>query len=81
MERRREEGCAFLPNAVPPVMSITTTGSLPTTHDSQGSDMGLFGGLMGWDAADDRLPGSMQTLEATGVRMPANRRAPTDWMP
>ena len=37
-------------------------GSLPTTHESQGSDMGLFGGLMGWDAADERLPGSSQTL-------------------
>jgi len=31
-------------------------GSLPTTHDTQGSDMGLFGGLMGWEADDDRLP-------------------------
>ncbi|GAB5353046.1 hypothetical protein AAMO2058_000004800 [Amorphochlora amoebiformis] len=30
-------------------------GSLVTTHDGQGSDMGLFGGLMGWDADDDRL--------------------------
>jgi L-serine dehydratase len=31
--------------------------------------MGLFGGLMGWDAADARLPGSMQTLLETGVRI------------
>ncbi len=44
-------------------------GSLPTTHDSQGSDMGLFGGLMGWDAADERLPGSMETLLGTGVQI------------
>jgi L-serine dehydratase len=42
-------------------------GSLPTTHDTQGSDMGLFGGLMGWDAADERLPGSMQTLRESGT--------------
>ncbi len=42
-------------------------GSLPTTHDSQGSDMGLFGGLMGWGAADERLPGSPQALRDTGV--------------
>jgi L-serine dehydratase len=42
-------------------------GSLPTTHESQGSDMGLFGGLLGWDAADERLPGSPQTLRDTGV--------------
>ena len=44
-------------------------GSLPTTHDTQGSDMGLFGGLMGWNADDERLPGSMQTLADTGVRI------------
>ncbi len=30
-------------------------GSLATTHESQGSDMGLFGGLLGWDATDERL--------------------------
>jgi L-serine dehydratase len=42
-------------------------GSLPTTHESQGSDMGLFGGLLGWDAADERLPGSPQTLRDMGV--------------
>ncbi|MGN6555252.1 MAG: L-serine ammonia-lyase, iron-sulfur-dependent, subunit alpha [Verrucomicrobiota bacterium] len=42
-------------------------GSLPTTHESQGSDMGLFGGLLGWDAADERLPGSPQTLKDSGV--------------
>ena len=35
-------------------------GSLPMTHQSQGSDMGLFGGLLGWDADDDRLPDSAQ---------------------
>lgn len=42
-------------------------GSLPTTHESQGSDMGLFGGLLGWDAADERLPDSAQALAAAGV--------------
>jgi L-serine dehydratase len=44
-------------------------GSLPTTHDSQGSDMGLFGGLMGWDAADERLPGSPKVLRDLGVQI------------
>jgi L-serine dehydratase len=44
-------------------------GSLPTTHDSQGSDMGLFGGLMGWEAADERLPGSPQALRELGVQI------------
>ncbi|MBX2817734.1 MAG: L-serine ammonia-lyase, iron-sulfur-dependent, subunit alpha [Saprospiraceae bacterium] len=33
-----------------------TQGSLATTHESQGSDMGLYGGLLGWTADDERLP-------------------------
>lgn len=44
-------------------------GSLPTTHETQGSDMGLFGGLLGWDAADERLPRSPRTLREMGVRI------------
>lgn len=44
-------------------------GALPTTHDSQGSDMGLFGGLLGWDAADERLPGSPDALRRSGVQI------------
>lgn len=51
------------------LVEFDRAGSLPTTHDTQGSDMGLFGGLLGWEAADDRLPGSMAALEATGVRI------------
>ena len=31
--------------------------------------MGLFGGLLGWDAADKRLPGSPQALRVRGVRI------------
>ena len=37
------------------LVEFDRNGSLPTTHETQGSDMGLFGGLMGWDAADERL--------------------------
>ncbi len=44
-------------------------GSLPTTHTSQGSDMGLFGGLLGWDAADERLPDSPRAIREAGVRV------------
>lgn len=44
-------------------------GSLPTTHESQGSDMGLFGGLMGWDASDDRLPEAARYLREAGIRV------------
>ncbi len=44
-------------------------GSLPLTHESQGSDMGLFGGLLGWEADDERLPDSAQALEDAGVKL------------
>jgi L-serine dehydratase len=42
-------------------------GALATTHVSQGSDMGLFGGLMGWDAIDDRLPNSASAISGKGI--------------
>jgi len=43
------------------------SGSLATTHATQGSDMGLFGGLLGWDATDPRLVDSARELKAAGV--------------
>lgn len=42
-------------------------GSLVTTHESQGSDMGLFGGLLGWDTDDDRLPEFRAEVEKRGL--------------
>ena len=51
------------------LVEFDRNGSLPNTHDTQGSDMGLFGGLMGWDADDERLPGSPQALADSGVRI------------
>jgi L-serine dehydratase len=51
------------------LVEFDRNGSLPTTHESQGSDMGLFGGLLGWDAADERLPGSPQALRDAGVNI------------
>lgn len=42
-------------------------GSLATTHSSQGSDMGLFGGLLGWDATDERLPDSHNEIKEAGI--------------
>jgi L-serine dehydratase len=44
-------------------------GSLPTTHESQGSDMGFFGGLMGWEADDERLPESARIIREMGVEV------------
>ncbi len=49
------------------LVEFDTGGSLPATHQSQGSDMGLFGGLLGWDADDDRLPDSARWLEEAAI--------------
>ncbi len=49
------------------LVQFDTGGSLPATHQSQGSDMGLFGGLLGWNADDDRLPNSATWLEEAGI--------------
>jgi L-serine dehydratase len=43
------------------------TGSLATTHKSQGSDMGLFGGILGWDMTDVRLPDSADLIREQGI--------------
>ena len=49
------------------LLEMDREGSLPTTHDTQGSDMGFCGGLMGWDATDPRLPDSLRILQESGV--------------
>jgi L-serine dehydratase len=49
------------------LVEFDRAGSLPTTHDSQGSDMGLFGGLLGWEADDGRLPESAAALAEAGI--------------
>lgn len=51
------------------LVEFDQAGSLPTTHDSQGSDMGLFGGLLGWEADDERLPNSAQALAEAGIKL------------
>ena len=42
-------------------------GALATTHASQGSDMGLFGGLLGWDVRDERIVDSARAIAASGI--------------
>ncbi len=44
-------------------------GSLATTHKAQGSDMGLFGGFLGWEAYDERLPHAEEYLDAAGIEV------------
>ncbi len=56
-----------LPETV--LVEFDRAGSLPTTHTSQGSDMGLFGGLLGWEASDARLTDAATALEHAGCRV------------
>ncbi len=49
------------------LVEFDNAGSLPATHTSQGSDMGLFGGLLGWEADDPRLPNSSDALNGAGI--------------
>jgi len=51
------------------LVTFDSHGALATTHDSQGSDMGLFGGLLGWEAADERLAKSAQAIQEAGIRV------------
>ncbi|MFD2202647.1 L-serine ammonia-lyase, iron-sulfur-dependent, subunit alpha [Shivajiella indica] len=44
-------------------------GSLATTHKDQGSDMGLFGGFLGWEAYDERLVNSEMHIGAAGIKV------------
>ncbi len=44
-------------------------GSLATTHESQGSDMGLCGGFLGWEAYDERLVNYAEAIEEAGIKI------------
>ena len=57
--------CGGTPSVVE--LDYDTMGSLATTHASQGTDIGLYGGLMGWMPDDPRLPTSPSALRAAGT--------------
>jgi L-serine dehydratase len=44
------------------------SGSLVTTHVSQGTDMGLYGGFLGWEADDPLLPDYQSHVAAAGLK-------------
>ncbi len=44
-------------------------GSLATTHEAQGSDMGLFGGFLGWEAHDERLEDAGEHIATAGMEI------------
>jgi L-serine dehydratase len=50
------------------LIEFDPNGSLATTHKGQGSDMGLFGGFLGWEAYDERLPDYLQAIDAAGIK-------------
>jgi L-serine dehydratase len=54
------------------LIEFDPNGSLATTHKSQGSDMGLFGGFLGWEAHDERLPDSEKHLATAGINIRIN---------
>ena len=49
------------------IVEYDPNGSLVTTHESQGSDLGLFGGLMGWETDDARLPDFREEIGKHGI--------------
>jgi L-serine dehydratase len=51
------------------LMEFDAKGSLAFTHASQGSDMGIFAGLLGWDAHDERMLDAPAALEKAGIRV------------
>ncbi|HRI80231.1 MAG TPA: L-serine ammonia-lyase, iron-sulfur-dependent, subunit alpha [Cyclobacteriaceae bacterium] len=50
------------------LVEFDPNGSLATTHKGQGSDMGLFGGFLGWTADDERLPNYLHGIEDSGIQ-------------
>lgn len=42
-------------------------GSLATTHKGQGSDMGLFGGFLGWEPHEEKLPDYLNAISEAEI--------------
>jgi L-serine dehydratase len=51
------------------VVDYDPSGSLVTTHATQGSDLGLAGGLLGWEADDRRLENYRKELIKAGIEL------------
>ena len=51
------------------LIEFDPSGSLADTHTGQGSDMGLFGGFLGWEADDERLPNSATHIAEAGINI------------
>ncbi len=55
------------------VFEFDPNGSLATTHTDQGSDMGLFGGLLGYDIRDKRLVDAEETIQKGNIDVEMSR--------
>jgi len=44
-------------------------GSLATTHKSQGSDLGLCAGFLGWELTDERLPCAEEVIKQQNIQV------------
>jgi L-serine dehydratase len=51
------------------LIQYDAAGSIARTHESQGSDMGLFAGFLGWEASDKRLAESRRALVDLGIKV------------
>ena len=54
------------------VIDYDPNGSLVTTHESQGSDMGLYSGLLGWNPDDEKMKDFMQGIKEAGINIKVN---------
>ena len=54
------------------VIDYDPNGSLVTTHESQGTDMGLYGGLLGWQADDERMMKYRELIKDAGINIKVN---------
>lgn len=54
------------------VVDYDPNGSLVTTHESQGTDMGLYGGLLGWQADDERMMDYQKHINEAGIDIQVN---------
>ncbi|MFY0686682.1 MAG: L-serine ammonia-lyase, iron-sulfur-dependent, subunit alpha [Cyclobacteriaceae bacterium] len=54
------------------VVDYDPNGSLVTTHESQGTDMGLYGGVLGWQADDPRMQDYRRYIQEAGISITVN---------
>lgn len=54
------------------IIDYDPNGSLVTTHESQGTDMGLYSGLLGWQAHDSRMKKYREGIREAGINIKVN---------